>query len=169
VPTVVDICRKLDGIPLAIELAASSIDALGLRGVISRLDRRLGLPAIRRREAAPRHQTLRASLDWSYRLLTEEEQRALRRLSVFGGSFTIDAAVAVAADPTYPESDMVDRVVALVAKSLVAVEADGSFTRLRLLATTRAYAHDKLAESGEADAIARRRAGIFRYLRREAA
>ena len=169
VPTVVDICRKLDGIPLAIELAASSIDALGLRGVISRLDRRLGLPAIRRREAAPRHQTLRASLDWSYRLLTEEEQRALRRLSVFGGSFTIDAAVAVAADPTYPESDMVDRVVALVAKSLVTVEADGSFTRLRLLATTRAYAHDKLAESGEADAIARSRPGIFQYLRREAA
>ena len=79
------------------------------------------------------------------------------------------AAAAVAADPTYGESDIVDRVIALVSKSLVAADPVGSFTRLRLLATTRAYAHDKLAESGEADEIARRRAGIFQYLRREAA
>jgi predicted ATPase len=155
VPVVFDICRKLDGIPLAIELAAASIDALGLQGIAARLDHPLRLPGTRRRTAPPRHQTLRAAMDWSYRLLTEEEQRVLRRLSVLAGSFTMDAAAAVAADPTYAESDIVDRVVALVSKSLVAADPVGSFTRLRLLATTRAYALDKLAESGEADAIAR--------------
>jgi predicted ATPase len=168
-PVVVDICRKLDGIPLAIELAAASIDALGLQGIAARLDHPLQLPGTRRRTAAPRHQTLRAALDWSYRLLTEEEQRVLRRLSVFAGSFTMDAAAAVAADPTYAESDIVDRVVALVSKSLVAADPVGSFSRLRLLATTRAYALDKLAESGEVEAMARRQAGISQYLHRAAA
>lgn len=169
VPVAVDICRKLDGIPLAIELAAASIDALGLQGIVARLDHPLRLPGTRRRTAAPRHQTLRAALDWSYRLLTEEEQRVLRRLSVFAGSFTMDAAAAVAADPTYAESDIVDRVVALVSKSLISADPVGPFTRLRLLATTRAYALDKLAESDEVDAIARRQAGISQYLRRAAA
>jgi predicted ATPase len=169
VPVVVDICRNLDGIPLAIELAAASIHALGLQGIVEVLDHPLRLPGTRRRTAAPRHQTLRAALDWSYRLLTEEEQRVLRRLSVFAGSFTMDAAAAVAADPAYAESDIVDRVVALVSKSLVAAGPVGSFSRLRLLATTRAYALDKLAESGEGDAIVERQAEIFRYLGREAA
>jgi predicted ATPase len=158
VPMVVDICRRLDGIPLAIELATAAIDALGLRGVVSRLDHPLRLPATRRRTAVPRHQSLRAALDWGYRLLTEDEQRALRRLSVFAGSFTMDVAMTVAADPTYTEGEIMDRVVALVAKSLVAAEADGSGTRLRLPATTRAYAFEKLAESGELDVIARRQA-----------
>jgi predicted ATPase len=169
VPVVVDICRKLDGIPLAIEFAAANIDALGLQGIVARLDHPLRLPGTRRRTAAPRHQTLRAALDWSYRLLTEEEQRVLRRLSVFAGSFSMDAAAAVAADPTYAESEIVDRVVALVSKSLVAADPVGSFSRLRLLATTRAYALEKLAESGEVDAIARRQAGISQYLLRAAA
>ncbi len=169
VPIVVDICRKLDGIPLAIELAAASIDALGLQGVASRLDYPLRLPTTRRRSAAPRHHTLRSSLDWSYRLLTEEEQRALRRLSVFAGSFTMDAAAAVAADPNDTKSDTVDRLVALVAKSLVAADADGFGARLRLLATTRAYTLEKLAESGEFDAIARRRAEVPQHSLRAAA
>ena len=124
------------------------------------MDRPLGPPAIRRGEAAPRHKTLRASLDWSYRLLTEEEQRALRRLSVFAGSFTMDAAAAVATDRNYTKSETVDRVVALVAKSLVAVDADGSGTRLRLLATTRAYTLEKIAESGELDVISRHQAEV---------
>jgi predicted ATPase/DNA-binding winged helix-turn-helix (wHTH) protein len=155
-PIVVDICRKLDGIPLAIELAAASIDALGLRGVVSRLDHPLQLPATRRRTAAPRHRSLRAALDWSYRLLTAEEQRVLRRLSVFADSFTLEAATTVAADPKYTNGDIEDQVVALVAKSLVAGDGDGSDTRLRLLATTRAYAFEKLAESGELDAVAPR-------------
>jgi predicted ATPase/DNA-binding winged helix-turn-helix (wHTH) protein len=160
VPIVIDICRKLDGMPLAIELAAASIDALGLRGVSSRLDHPLRLPAIRRRTAAPRHQTLRAVLDWSYCLLTEEEKRVLRRLSVFSGSFTMEAAATVAADPTHTESEMVDHVVALVAKSLVAAARNGADTRLRLLETTRAYAFERLTESGEVDAIAQRKRSV---------
>ena len=163
VPPVIDICRKLDGIPLAIEVAAAGIDALGLLGVVSRLDHPLRLPATRRRTAAPRHQTLRAVLDWSYRLLTKEEQRVLRRLSVLAGSFTMEAAAAVAADPTDTESQMVDQVVALVAKSLIAADGNGSDTRLRLLATTRAYAFERLAESGEVDAIARRQARFSQH------
>jgi predicted ATPase len=163
VPTVIDICRKLDGIPLAIEVAAASIDALGLPGVVSCLDHPLRLPATRRRTAAPRHQTLRAVLDWSYRLLTEEEQRVLRRLSVLAGSFTMEAAAAIGADPTDTESQMVDQVVALVAKSLVAADGNGSDTRLRLLATTRAYAFERLAESGEVDAIAQRQARLSQH------
>jgi predicted ATPase/DNA-binding winged helix-turn-helix (wHTH) protein len=169
VPIVVDICRKLDAIPLAIELAAASIDALGLRGVASRLDYPLRLPTTRRRSATPRHHTLRSSLDWSYRLLTEEEQRALRRLSVFAGSFTMDAAAAVVADSNYTKSETADRVVALVAKSLVAADADGSSTRLRLLATTRAYTLEKLAESGELGVIARRQAEAPQHSLRAAA
>jgi predicted ATPase len=169
VPIVIDICRKLDWIPLAIELAAASIDALGLQGVASRLDHPLRLPTIRRRSAAPRHHTLRSSLDWSYRLLTEEEQWALRRLSVFAGSFTMDAAAAVATDRNYTKSETVDRVVALAAKSLVAVDADGSGTRLRLLATTRAYTLEKLAESGELDVIARHQAEAPQHSLRAAA
>lgn len=155
VPNVIDICQKLDGMPLAIELAVGSIDALGLRGIVSRLDHPLRLPATRRRTAAPRHRTLRAALDWSYRLLTEEEQRVLRRLSVFTGSFTIEAAVTIAADPMHTESELVDTVVALIAKSLVAADGNGSGTRLRLLATTRDYAFERLAEFGELDTIAR--------------
>jgi predicted ATPase len=143
-------------VPLAIELAAASIDALGLRGVVSRLDYPLRLPASRRRTAAPRHRTLSAVLDWSYRLLTEEEQRALRRLSIFTGSFTLEAATAVAGDPPYTECQVVDQIVALVAKSLISVAGDGSDARLRLMATTRAYALDRLAESGEVDTVAQR-------------
>jgi predicted ATPase/DNA-binding winged helix-turn-helix (wHTH) protein len=169
VAIVVDICRKLDGIPLAIELAGASIDALGFQGVASRLDNPLRLPATRCRSAAPRHNTLRSSLDWSYSLLTEEEQRALRRLSVFAGSFTMDAAAAVAADPNYTKGETVDRVVALVAKSLVAADASASGARLRLLATTRAYTLEKLAESGEFDSIARRRAEVPQHSLRAAA
>ncbi|MGC1891995.1 MAG: winged helix-turn-helix domain-containing protein [Stellaceae bacterium] len=169
VPIVVDICRKLDGIPLAIELAGASIDALGLQGVASRLDHPLRMPTIRRRSAAPRHHTLRSSLDWSYRLLTEEEQWALRRLSVFAGSFTMNAAAAVAANPNYAKSETVDRVVALIAKSLVAADADGYGTRLRLLSTTRAYTLEKLAESGELDVIARRQAEAPQHSLRAAA
>jgi predicted ATPase len=128
----------------------------------------LRLPTTRR-SAAPRHHTLCSLLDWSYRLLTEEEQRALRRLSVFAGSFTMDVAAAVAADPNYTKSETVDRLVALVAKSLVAADADGYGTRLRLLATTRAYTPEKLAESGEVDAIERRQAELSQHSLRAAA
>jgi predicted ATPase/DNA-binding winged helix-turn-helix (wHTH) protein len=161
VPIVIDICQKVDGIPLAIELAAAGVDALGLRGVASRLDLPLRLPANGRRTAALRHRTLRAALDWSYRLLTEEEQRVLRRLSVFVGNFSMKAAAAVAADPAYTEGETENHVIALVAKSLVAADGIGSDARLRLLMTTRAYALERLAESGEGDAISRRQAQVI--------
>jgi predicted ATPase len=160
VPVVVDICRKLDGIPLAIVLAAGTVDALGLWGVLSRMDDPLRLPVTRHCTAIPHHRTLRANLDWSYRLLAQEEQQTLRRLSVFTGSFTMAAAAMIATDPTCIEYEIVDRVVALVAKSLIEADADGSATRLRLLATTRAYARERLAESGEEVGILRRRAGL---------
>jgi predicted ATPase/DNA-binding winged helix-turn-helix (wHTH) protein len=169
VPVVIDICRKLDGIPLAIELAAASIDVLGLRGVLSCLDHPLRLPASRRRTAATRHRTLRAALDWSYRLLTEEEQTVLRRLSVFAGSLTMEAASTVAADPAYTEDEIVDRVIALVAKSLVVADGTESDARLRLLATTRAYALERLAESGELDAMTQRQARIAELITEQAA
>ena len=156
VPIVIDICRKLDGIPLAIELAAGSIDTLGLQGLLSRLDHPLQLPATRSRTAAPRHRTMRAALDWSYRLLSDEEQKVLRRLSVFTGSFTMEAAASAIADPACAESETVDKVIALVAKSLVTVEGNESDTCLRLLATTRAYALERLAESGEVTGIIQR-------------
>lgn len=146
---VIDICRKLDGIPLAIELAAASIDTLGLRGIVSRLDHPLQLPATRRRTAAPRHRTLRAVLDWSYNLLTEEERRVLHRLSVFADSFTMEAAVTLDGNSAHSKSEFMNQVIALVAKSLVSANGDGVHTRLRLLATTRAYAFERLAESGD--------------------
>ena len=160
VPVVVDICRKLDGIPLAIVLAAGTVDALGLWGVLSRMDDPLRLPVTRHCTAIPHHRTLRANLDWSYHLLAQEEQQTLRRLSVFTGSFTMAAAAMIATDPTCIEYEIVDRVVALVAKSLIEADADGSATRLRLLATTRAYARERLAESGEEVGILRRGAGL---------
>jgi predicted ATPase len=112
---------------------------------------------------------VRASLDWSYALLTEAEQTVLRRLAVFAGSFTLQAAARLAADAMPSESETVDQVAALVAKSLVASDMDGSEPRLRLLQTTRAYAREKLAESGEADAMAHHPAEDYRGSLRVAA
>jgi predicted ATPase len=159
---IAEICRRLDGIPLAIELAAARIAALGIEGVAARLDDRFQLLAGGRRTALPRHQTLRATLDWSYELLTEPERVLLRRLAVFAGGFTLQAATAVAADDEIAASEVVDCVANLVAKSLVTARADGARVRYRLLETTRAYALEKLVEAGEFDAVARRHAG--RYL-----
>ncbi len=156
------ICRRLDGIPLAIELAAARAAALGIEGLAARLDDRFRLLAGGRRTAMPRHQTLRATLDWSYELLIEPERVVLRRLAVFAGSFALQAASAVAADDAIAASDVIDCVANLVTKSLVSVEAGGVMVRYRLLETTRAYALEKLVEAGEFDAMARRHAE--RYL-----
>ncbi len=163
-PVAVDICRKLDGIPLAIEFAAARVEAFGVHGVAARLDERLRLLTSGRRTAAPRHRTLSATLDWSYQLLTDAEQRVLCRLAIFAGGFTLDAAGAVAADATSPESEIIDRVAELVAKSLVAADLGGAEPRLRLLEITRAYALTKLVESGETDALGRRHAAYYRDL-----
>jgi predicted ATPase/DNA-binding winged helix-turn-helix (wHTH) protein len=163
-PIVGEICNKLDGIALAIELAAARVDVFGVWGLAAHLDDRFRLLTKGRRTAVPRHRTLSATLDWSYPLLTEAEQRLLRRLSVFAGGFTLHAAGAVAADITHTESEIIDEVAELVTKSLVSTDVGDAEPRLLLLDTTRAYALNKLAESGEIDALGRRHATYFRDL-----
>jgi predicted ATPase/DNA-binding winged helix-turn-helix (wHTH) protein len=159
---IAEICRRLDGIPLAIELAAARVAALGIEGVAARLNNRFRLLAGGHRTAMPRHQTLRATLDWSYELLTEPERVVLRRLAVFAGGFTLQAARAVAADDGITGVDVVDCVANLVTKSLVTADSGGAMVRYRLLETTRAYALEQLVQAGEFEAAARRHAG--RYL-----
>jgi predicted ATPase len=143
------ICRRLDGIPLAIELAAARSAALGIDGLAQRLDLLFQVLSGGRRTALPRHQTLRATLDWSYRLLSEPDRIVLRRLAVFAGGFTLESAGRVVADATLPQSEVVDRIAELVDKSLVVADTAVAGRRYRLLDTTHAYAMEKLADSGE--------------------
>src|SRR2546427_3830133 len=157
------ICRRLDGIPLAIELAATRIAGFGVDGVAARLDDRFRLLAGGSR-TLPRHQTMRATLDWSYELLSESERVVLRRLGVFVGPFTLDAASAVAASVDIPASDVVDSVANLVGKSLVSADVGGAIVHYRLLETTRTYVREKLIESAEFDHFARRHAEYYRDL-----
>jgi predicted ATPase len=156
VPAVVDICRKLDGLPLAIELAAAEISTLGIDGVAARLREHLPPPIRQGHAADPRHCSLHASLDWSYGLLTGGEQTALRRLAVFGAGFTLRSARLLAADTAFADGEMIDDVAALAAKSLLTVDIDGPEPRFRMPNTTRAYALEKLLASEEADALSRR-------------
>jgi predicted ATPase/DNA-binding winged helix-turn-helix (wHTH) protein len=156
------ICRRLDGIPLALELAAARASTLGLQQVASRLDDRFTLLAEGRRTAPPRHQTLRALLDWSYELLPEWERAMLRHLSVFAGSFTLTAASAVVATAEILSSDVVDGLANLAAKSLVSADVAAGTPHYRLLETTRAYARGKLVESGEFGEAARGHAEHYR-------
>ncbi|HEX4152246.1 MAG TPA: winged helix-turn-helix domain-containing protein [Steroidobacteraceae bacterium] len=155
------ICRRLDGIPLAIELAAARVAALGVEEVAARLDDRFALLNAGRRTALPRHQTLRATMDWSYDLLSAPERMTLRRLSVFAGAVTFAAASAVIADGDFSVGDAMTHIATLVEKSLVVADVDGSVTRYRLLETTLQYAREKLAESGEREPLARRHALYF--------
>ena len=147
------ICQRLDGIPLAIEMAAAQAATLGVSNLADRLDDHLRLLTRGCRTALPRHQTLRATLDWSYELLTHSERAILRRLAVFRGAFGFESARALA---LYNDNarDITDDLMNLVAKSLVSVEINGGSPRYRLLQTTRAYAREKLAESGEFDGVA---------------
>jgi predicted ATPase/DNA-binding winged helix-turn-helix (wHTH) protein len=158
------ICRRLDGIPLAIELAAPRAATLGVEELAGRLDDRFQLLTSGRRTALPRHQTLRATLDWSYELLAASERVALSRLAVFAGAFGLEAASAVIASPETTSPSGIDCLSNLVAKSLVSVEASGTLGRYRLLETTRAYALEKLGESGEFHSTARRHAEYHRDL-----
>src|SRR6266849_1285757 len=157
------ICRRLDGIPLAIELAATRIAGFGVAGVAARLDDRFRLLTGGSR-TLPRHQTMRATLDWSYELLSESERVVLRRLGVFVGAFTLDAASAVAAGVDIPASEVTDAVADLVGKSLLSTDVGGASLHYRLLETTRAYAREKLIESAEFDHFARRHAEYYRDL-----
>jgi len=143
------ICRRLDGIPLALELAAARASTLGMQELASRLDDCFSLLTEGRRTALRRHQTLRATLDWSYDLLYESERKVLRQLSIFAGGFTLAAAGAVISNADMLASDVVDDVANLVAKSLVTADVVGAAVHYRLLETTRAYAREKLAEHGE--------------------
>lgn len=163
-PLVAKICASLDGIPLAIEFAAARVDTLGICGIASRIEDRLHLLNVGRRTALPRHRTMSATLDWSYGLLNEVEQRVLRRLAVFTGRFTLQAAHAVVADWGECEDDIGDLVLGLAAKSLVIVDSRGSEPQLQLLETTRAYALSKLDESGEREKLVRRHAEYHRGL-----
>jgi predicted ATPase/DNA-binding winged helix-turn-helix (wHTH) protein len=159
--TVAHLCRQLDGMPLAIELAAGRIDSLGLQGLADRLDEMFALLTRGRRNALPRHRTLQALLDWSHELLTEVERIVLRRLSIFPASFTLESACAVLAGDDLPASSVVDGVVGLAAKSLVGVDISGESVLHRLLYTTRTYAADKLARSGEQACLAAVHAAHF--------
>jgi predicted ATPase len=161
---VANICRRLDGNPLAIELAAGRVDAFGIDGVATRLVDRFSLLKSGRRTALPRHQALAATLDWSYDLLTEIERAILRRLSIIAGEFSLEAATVIVTNGQYTSSEVVDCVATLVAKSLIAAEASDAITRYRLLDTTRAYAREKLAASGEVMAVARKHAEYCRDL-----
>jgi predicted ATPase/DNA-binding winged helix-turn-helix (wHTH) protein len=150
------ICRRLDGIPLAIELAASRATSLGVESLAARVNDRLSLLTEGRRTAPARHQTLRATLDWSYGLLTEPERVLMRRLGIFGGDFTLDAVTRVVEADEVAAGGVVNTLASLVAKSLVAVDLGGPISHYRLPETMRAYALDRLTESGEFDAAARR-------------
>src|SRR6266436_994083 len=162
--TVAAICRRLDGIPLAIELAAARVPAFGVDGIAARLGDRFHLLTGGRRTALPRQQTLRATLDWSYELLSEPERAVLRRLAVFPGGFTLEAASTVVASAEIGPSDGVDHVPDLVEKSLVVADGAGATVNYRLLETMRAYALDKLAQAGELEQVARRHAEYHRDL-----
>jgi len=159
------VCRRLDGIPLAIELAAARTATLGLDELAARLDDRFQLLTGGHRTALPRQQTLRATLDWSYELLLAIEQTVLRRLAVFAGGFTLEAASAIVTADDLDAPEVVDIVTNLAAKSLIVVEIADGDAQYRLLETTRVYALEKLADSGELDQVARRHAqhyqGVF--------
>jgi predicted ATPase/DNA-binding winged helix-turn-helix (wHTH) protein len=159
---IASICRHLDGIPLAIEFAAARAATLGLEHVASHLHDRFTLLTSGRRTALPRHRTLRATLDWSYELLPEVEQRLFRRLAVFSAGFNLEGAAAVAGDST--ATAILEGLANLVAKSLVARDGAVPAGRWRLLETTRAYALGQLAKSGEQEQVVRRCAEFFRDL-----
>jgi predicted ATPase len=158
---VAKICRRLDGIALAIELAASRTGSHGIRGTAELLDNRFGLAWKGRRTALPRHQTLTSMLGWSYRLLSERERRVLCRLSVFVGEFTAEAACLVAADEDQTDDRIIDAVAGLLAKSLISTTSTGGTTYYRMLDITRAYAMEKLEERGEKDDALRKHAVSF--------
>ncbi len=151
--TVGEICARLDGVPLAIELAAARVRALSLAEILDSLHDRFRLLTGGARTAVRRQQTLRASVDWSHALLTEPERVLFRRLAVFLGGLDLDAAQAVGADTDVERYQVLDQLTLLVDKSLVVADNAGGATRYRLLETVRQYALEKLGESGEADAV----------------
>jgi predicted ATPase/DNA-binding winged helix-turn-helix (wHTH) protein len=167
---VLQLCRRLDGIPLAIELAAGRVGILGVRGLLETLDRPPGLVGRGKRSAPSRHRTLGAMLDWSYLLLTEDEQRVLCALAVFRRAFSLRSACAVAAGDGLSAGPAGECLMDLVDKSLVASDASGDAVRYRLLETTKAYAAERLMAGGREHAVRSRHAAHMRdrYTRAEA-
>jgi predicted ATPase/class 3 adenylate cyclase len=163
------ICTHLDGIPLAIELAAARVQMLSLDDIARMLGERFRVLTGGSRTALPRQQTLRALIDWSYGLLTDEEKRFFRRLAVFRGGFTLAAASAVCGDEAADEWAMLDLLTALVDKSLVVADADGTRRRYRLLESIREFGLERQAESDEGPPVAARHAAYFAQVTSEAA
>jgi predicted ATPase/class 3 adenylate cyclase len=150
-PAVAQICHRLDGIPLAIELAAAKIRVLGVEQIAKRLDDRFRLLTGGSRTALERHQTLRAAIDWSYNILPSSEQIFFRRLSVFVGGWTLEAAESICGSGL--EADVLDLLEQLINKSLVMMESGEGQTRYHMLETMRQYAAEKLVETGESDLL----------------
>ena len=163
---VVSICRRLDGIPLALELAAARVRAISVDNIAARLDDRFSLLTRGDTTALPRQQTLRALIDWSFDLLNQSERALLRRLAVFAGGWTLEAAEVVGAGGEVARIDVLGLLTNLVEKSLVTLEADGE--RYRLLETVRQYAQKRLDESGEGDATRTRHLDCFLALAEQA-
>jgi predicted ATPase/DNA-binding SARP family transcriptional activator len=166
-PAVVELCRRLDGMPLAIELAAARVGALPAGELLERLSDRFAL-LTGSRTTDPRQQTLRATVDWSYQLLEEADRRLFRRLAVFAGGCTVDAAEAVCGGDGLRSQDVLEGLFRLVDRSLL-VPVGGRPARFQLLETLRAYGQERLVEAGEADAVAGRHTAWFLELAERAA
>jgi non-specific serine/threonine protein kinase len=160
-PDVGEICRRLDGIPLAIELAAARVNVLAPGQIAERMDQRFRLLTGGDSRALPRHQTMTALIDWSYDLLTPREQRFFEWLSVFAGGCTLEAATAVCATDGEDELNVIDLVASLVTKSLLVAELVGEDQRYRLLESSRQYARDKLVAHDQHEEAARRHALVY--------
>jgi predicted ATPase/DNA-binding winged helix-turn-helix (wHTH) protein len=158
------VCRRLDGIPLAIELAAARAAILGIGTLADHLDDRFSMLSGGNRTALPRHQTLKATLDWSHALLDDAERATLRRLGIFLNSFTMEAAIAIAGDGALRELDVITAVSGLVEKSLVVARVERGIASYRLLETTRAYAMQKLDDNGERRLVTLNHAHYFSSL-----
>ena len=163
-----DICRRLDGLPLAVELAAARLRALTLATVAERLEDRFRLLTGGARTALPRHQSLRAVVDWSYDLLFDDERHLFARLAVFSGGCELTAAEAVCADDHVPAGEILDVVSRLVDKSLVTAADAGGETRFTQLQTLWQYGRERLEESGEVNAMRARHAAYYRQMAEEA-
>jgi predicted ATPase/class 3 adenylate cyclase len=161
VPFAVEICRRLDGIPLALELAAARIRVLSPRQLAAKLDERFRVLTGGDRSALARHQTMRALLDWSYELLSDVERALFRKLSIFSGTFSLETASAVCAGLATDEIAVLDTLSSLVDKSLVQPDPSASIMRYRLLESTRQYARERLRESGDYSAVESTHAAVF--------